>query len=241
MAFLALACSDDEGLSAATFCERWASRACSEQTVAACQATGADACRASQQAFCDAQITRAFDDAQATACLDAVGRAYEDADLTAEELIEVVRLGGDCARVQAGDAAEGGGCAQTAECDAPAGLECIFKGDESSGRCQLPVAVAPGFDCTAPEARCGDGFYCDGQNCIAGKTSGAACVATRQCATGTYCGGAGACAPRLELDAACSTDDQCASGFCYDVGAGEPTCASLVRLGRSDPLCERLR
>jgi hypothetical protein len=209
--------------------------------VAACQAPDVEACRASQQAFCDAQITRTFDDAQASACLDAVGRAYEDADLTADELIEVVRLGGDCSRVQAGNAAEGESCSETSQCDAPAGFECVFQGDDATGSCRLPVTVEAGFACDTPDSRCTDGFYCDGDNCIAGKTSGGTCSATRQCAAGAYCGGNGECTPRFEVDAACSDDDQCLSGFCYDVGAGEATCASLVRLGRSDPLCDRLR
>jgi hypothetical protein len=99
--------------------------------------------------------------------------------------------------------------------------------------------VNPGLDCSADNAVCTEGFYCDGDNCIGGGEAGDSCVRNDECAEG-YCD-SGTCVAGRAIAAACTDDEQCASGLCYAFSATERVCTDRVRLARTDPLCEDLR
>lgn len=237
-----LSCSEDDPPveTREGFCNRWAAAACSGDVVSACQAADADACRLAQEGFClDLVPQNGFVDERANECIDAVGDAYADADLTAGELATVVRLGEPCDRLVRGPRGAGESCDANLDCDAPAGFECVFKGSAATGTCQIPAVVDPGLDCSADNAVCTEGFFCNGDNCIGGGDVGEGCVRNDECAEG-YCDD-GTCVAGRAIDADCSSDEQCASGLCYEFSATERVCADRVRLARTDPLCEDLR
>lgn len=241
-AFLVLACSSDESSpqTVSSFCEQWAEGACSDQVVSACQAAEASDCQASQIAFClDLVPSEGFAGSQAGQCLDAVRAAYTDADLTADELETVLRLEAPCDRLISGPGARGATCTSRLDCDAPEGFDCVFKGNDATGTCQVPTPVAAGLDCSGDSAVCAEGFYCDGENCIGGQSPGEACTVNRECNDG-YCS-AGTCVAHLEVDVACTFDEQCESGLCYQFSATEQVCTDRVRLSRTEPICEDLR
>jgi Dickkopf-like protein len=241
---LALACSGDDPASETptSFCSKWAEAACSDDTVSACQAADVDQCRGSQLAFClDLVPTAGFSGSTTRACLDAIGSAYADADLTGAELDTVLRLGAPCDRLVAGPRSEGQLCSSRADCNAPDGFDCVFKGTDSMGTCQVPRVVGAGLDCSDQNAVCGEGFYCNGQNCIGGQSVGMACTTDRQCSLDAYCAQpSGLCADRLDVGAQCSIDAECAAGLCYPFMGGK-VCTDRIRLSRSEPICADLR
>ena len=241
---LVLACSssdDDEPITAASFCSSWGEAACSDEVISACQAAGVEECQASQAAACMAQLpVGEFSGDRADQCLDAVQAAFEDADITSDEVGAVFRLLAPCDQLVRGTAAEGESCTSREDCDAPGGYDCVFKGDQLTGVCQVPVSVGAGQDCSAAGAVCGAGFYCDGENCIAGENVGDACARHRKCSSASVCRLTSVCEARLPIDAPCGFDEQCASGFCYAF-SGAQLCTDRVRLSRNEPLCEDLR
>jgi hypothetical protein len=239
------ACSsseDDEPNTPESFCARWARAACSPEVVSACQAADASDCQASQVEFClDALPAAGFSGAKADQCLDAVESAYEDADITSDEIHTVLRFAAPCDQLVRGLRAEGEECDSRSDCDAPRGFDCVFKGDTSTGTCQLPETIGAGRDCSAANAVCEAGFYCNGENCIAGEDVGDPCTYHAQCGPAGYCGLTSVCQPRASVGSSCGFDEQCASGVCYQFSATEQVCTDRLRLSRSEPICEDLR
>lgn len=241
---LASSCSGDdadEGRTREEFCQEWAVKACSEAVVSACQATSAETCRLSQQAFCSSLVPNTFSDAASDACLNAVGDAYADADLTGDELATVLELGPPCNRVVKGPATSGESCATNRDCDGPAGYECVIKGEQTRGTCQIPEEVGAGLRCAAAQQVCASGFYCNGSNCIEAKATSEACAHDQECGPSAWCGPDGSCTDRLPINGACTDSNQCLSGLCYDFGGTDSTCVDRLRLSRSEPACESLR
>lgn len=239
---LPLACTEEEpAQTREDFCDRWAAAACSAEVVSVCVAADTDACRLSQERECLALVpVSGFADDRADECIDAVGDAYADADLTASELDTVLRLGPPCDRLVRGPRATGETCTTRLDCNGPDGYDCVFKAGEQTGSCQLPALAQPGRDCSADNAICTAGFYCDGGNCIEANAIGETCARDEQCAGG-YCGNANLCVAGLTTDQPCTVDVECASGLCYRFSATEQVCTDRVRLSRTDPLCEAAR
>lgn len=233
---------DDEPETAADFCARWAAAACSAEVVSACQAADESDCRESQLAFClDAVPATGFSGARTDQCIDAVQAAYEDADITSDEIFTVLRFAAPCDQLIRGPRSEGEECESRRDCDAPAGFDCVFKGDAASGTCQLPQTIGAGRDCSAPNAVCEPGFYCNGDNCIAGESVGDPCTYHAQCGPNGYCGLTSVCQARAAIGSPCGFDEQCASGLCYQFSDTEQECTDRLRLSRSEPICEDLR
>lgn len=233
---------DDELESVDGFCEAWADAACSAEVVSACQAADVGACRESQLAFCLRGLpAEGFSGARAEQCIEAVQAAYEDADITSDELGTVLRFAAPCDQLVRGPREEGDVCQSRQDCNAPGGFDCVFKGDQNMGLCAVPERVGPGQDCSAANAVCDPGFYCNGENCIAGEETGEPCANTTQCGPNDYCGITSECEPRRAVDATCGFDEQCASGLCYQFSVNEQVCADRLRLSRSEPICEDLR
>jgi hypothetical protein len=247
LAFSACSSSDDDEPSTPeSFCARWARAACSPEVVSACQAADDGECQQSQAAFCLSTLPPGgFSGARADRCIDAVEAAYEDADITSDEIHTVLRFAAPCDQLVRGLSAEGEACDSRSDCDAPAGFDCVFKGDASMGTCQLPETIAAGRDCSAPNAVCEPGFYCNGENCIAGENVGDPCTYHAQCGPEGYCDATAAltslCQARTGVGSACGFDEQCASGVCYRFSATEQVCTDRLRLSRSEPICEDLR
>lgn len=222
------------------FCQEWAVQACSSAVVSACQATSAETCRLTQQGFCMNLVPNTFSDESADACLAAVGAAYADADLTGDELATVLELGAPCNRVVGGAAGRGETCANDGDCSGSA-LECVIKGGQSAGTCQVPEAVGAGLKCAAAQQVCVPGFYCNGANCIEAKGEGETCTNDQECGADGWCGADGLCASRLAVNEACTSSNQCLSSLCYSFASVDRTCIDRLRLSRSEPVCADLR
>lgn len=223
------------------FCSDFAAAACSEETLSACQAKNADECERAQDDFCRSQVSEdGFSDAHGDECIDAVSDAYEDADLSDEELATVLRFGPPCDQLLRGPKAEGESCASRRDCDASAGFDCVKKASATAGTCEQPDEVGGGRDCTAQQKVCEDGFYCNGENCVEGKATGADCSNEIECAQDAFCDEDGTCRERFAIGEPCDADAQCASGICY-VFDDETVCTDRIVLSRSEPICTDLR
>ncbi|MES1172586.1 MAG: 5'-nucleotidase domain-containing protein, partial [Bacteroidota bacterium] len=98
-----------------------------------------------------------------------------------------VYSGGNLKQFEARARASGDSCKSTSECDAVAGFACVIKGADTEGTCQKPRVVQPGLACDALPETCTDGFYCNGDNCIAGKDTGSECATQQECGSEGYC------------------------------------------------------
>lgn len=235
---------DKQGpMSGEDFCGTWAKAACSTQTVAACQAASVDACRASQRDACLELVGDDFMDNDAQACLVAVERAYRDADLTSSELQVVLQLQNDCDRVISGSGDEGDECMLDRDCDRSGDLECVIKGGDNVGTCQIPEEIEAGRDCSNPQDVCEDGFYCamNMDYCIAQGSEDDDCTTSDECEDTTFCNADGVCEAKRAVDSDCTASEQCLSGVCYEFVDGEQVCIDRLRLSRSEPICRDLR
>lgn len=241
--FLASCSGDDakKGRTREAFCQEWAVQACSSAVVSACQATSAETCRLAQQGFCMNLVPATFSDAAGDACLAAVGAAYADADLTGAELATVLELGAPCNRVVEGPAGLGERCTSDRDCAGPASHECVIKGGQTAGTCQVPELVGAGLKCAAAQQVCMPGFYCNGANCIEAKSTSDPCANDEECGAAGWCGADAACAARLAVNEACSDSNQCLSELCYSFATQDRTCVDRLRLSRSEPVCANLR
>lgn len=228
----------------AAFCAEWGKAACSSRTVDACQAGSPEDCQESQRQRCLDLVPTPYAPDTAPACLSAVKSAFADADLTHDELSVVVDLGAPCDRLVRGPGSLGMACSSGSDCDGPAGLSCVVKGE--LGTCQAPELVNGGFECALPQQICENGFFCNGQNCVAYKRLGAECSSTSECGSEGYCrlnpdSDLNECAARADVNQACELDEECRSGMCFALSSGESTCVEKVRLSPSEPMCQYLR
>jgi hypothetical protein len=231
------------------FCEAWAHNACQPLVVEDCN-TSAEDCEATQSDFCLSIIPENYYSSKhATECLGAVKAAYKDGDLTAAELSIVIKLGAPCDKLSKGTSQDGESCEKNDDCDTAGGFTCVIKLGAASGTCAEPQEVGPGEACDGPAQVCGEDNFCNGENCVAYKKTGAACEADYQCKPEDHCvidatvdPPAGTCEVRAEASADCSSDDDCQSHLCMVAsGNTEGKCASLIRLSLNEPLCDNLR
>jgi hypothetical protein len=209
-----------------------------------------DACQAKQSAFCSTLVSDGeYSSATAKDCLEAVETAYEDGKLTREERDTVRVLGGACNKIRSGPGGVGASCAGDADCNRDIDLDCIMKAGSVSGTCQAPVVVMGGFDCSAADAQCVEGFFCDGRNCIRGEAAGDSCGPDTPCADDLQCvpladgepadGGVpdATCVPRRGVGGECATDADCASRICSPRAGAAGVCSAAIVLGPTDPVC----
>jgi len=240
------------------FCQAWAEIACNADVVDLCGGgDDIDACQRSQSAFCEGLVPSVgYDPKYAKECLRAVEVAYSGAGLDAEQLLVVRQLGGDCSRLTRGSALAGEGCSNDTECDTISGYVCVRR-PGTEGTCQIPVEVEAGARCRDPEAVCEEGFYCNGNNCIATLSEDEPCIDTQECDADLRCenassgaGGAGGasgaepgtCVPRItRFDVPCAENDDCESGYCEQSGEAAGECISQLQFSRHEPICEDLR
>lgn len=226
-----------EALTRETFCERWASAACTAEVTSVCQ-TATSECRVSQAASCRDWLPEDFQDVGVDDCLSAVSEAYADADLDAAELDVVWRLGAPCNGIVV--ASESGEtCENDADCSGLAGLTCVLK-DQATGTCERAEIVEAGFSCTGRDEQCEPGFFCNGENCIVAREAGDDCVNDSQCVARHFCQ-EGLCEAQASVGADCSTDRECDSEICYEVDVSERVCVDRIRLSPAEPACDALK
>lgn len=232
----------------AGFCDAWAEAACSQAVIDACNVAEVADCRSTQSVYCLSLLPRQYQSSdQAEACVTAVGSAYADGDLTADELAIVTRLGAPCDRLSTGTSDDGESCEANDDCNTARGSTCIKKLGAAEGTCGVPEEVAAGDACDAPTQVCKAGYYCNAENCVTYKKTGVACTGDYMCKPEDHCvieapATEGTCEPRADLSDACISDDDCQSHYCAIAqDATEGKCASKLRLGINEPLCDNLR
>ncbi len=229
------------------FCQGWAEAACPQTVVDACDASSIDDCVDSQSGFCLQILPQTYDSKLAKQCLAAVKAAYKDADLNADELQVVLKLAKPCDQLSEGSASAGEACTESSQCHSAAGFACVLKLGAAEGTCQEPEEMGPGEACDGPSQICGDNNYCNGENCVAYKKSGAACEGDFQCEPSELClvevaGEPGTCSARADSNDPCASDAECQSQYCaIDPATMVGECASNIRLSRSEPLCDTLQ
>jgi len=229
------------------FCQAWAERACSEEVVADCNARTTAACQDTQSDFCLGIIPENYSSAHAKECLDAVGDAYADGNLTADELAVVLKLAEPCDKLSSGTQTDGESCRASDECDTAGGFTCITKAGAKTGACGKPEEVAAGEACDGPAQVCRDGYFCNGENCVVYKKTGASCEGDYMCKPEDRCvietdATSGTCEARAELSEDCKSDDDCQSHYCsIEEDSTSGICAARIRLGVHEPLCANLR
>jgi len=229
------------------FCQAWAERACQTEVVENCNANSVEDCQDSQAELCRSLLPSNYASGHAGQCLDAVGAAYADAKLTPDEIAVVTALAAPCDELSEGSVNEGASCSADDQCNTAEGIHCVKKLGEAKGTCGQPEEVGPGEACDGPAQVCKSGYYCNGENCVSYKKSGATCDGDFQCKPEQRCvteaeAESGTCQPRLELNAECASSAECASGYCaIEEGAAAGECASTIVLTRTEPLCKALR
>jgi hypothetical protein len=227
-----------------SFCTDWAKAACNSAVVSACAAADVDGCVAAQSEFCLAALPPHYDATNAKTCVAAVKAAYTDAKLTRDELTVVRDFGAPCDELNKGPGGEGESCATNDDCNTLEHLRCIKKIGDAIGNCQVPVEVGGGFPCTQLNETCVEGFYCNGANCLAAPTGGAACSDEIPCASDFQCTGAPgsqACTDKGDPTDPCAVDGECKSDICALNAAGGGICVDQVVLAATEPLCTDLR
>ena len=235
--------------SRAGFCDAWAANACQGKVVENCNANSVEDCKSAQSDFCRGILPESYSSKHAEECLDAVKAAYKDASLSPDDIAVVVKLGAPCDQLSKGTVDEGESCETNDECNTAAGLICVIKLGSAKGTCATLEEVDGGMACDGDDQVCADGFYCDGENCIAHKKTGKPCDsgADYECTPEDHCVTAtdateGTCEPRLALNKPCASDAECASGYCaIPPGDTMGQCASTIVLSRLEPLCSNLR
>ncbi len=202
----------------AGFCEEWAAEACNEEVVNACASASREACLNRQAQFCATVVpATAYRRDAADDCLDAVGAAYADARLSGEEVAVVLRSG------------------------APCDFACVMV----DGECIEPTVIGGGEECGAVATVCEEGFYCDGNNCLARRSEGRSCSEEIPCVEDLRCvGEAGAmtCVAKSPTGQACTEDADCLSGICtVPAGETEGICIAELILSAAEPVCSDLR
>jgi hypothetical protein len=245
-------CSGDDGESAGArrerlseisgLCEEWAHLACNDRVRERCAAASAEDCESSQQQHCEQILEdRDFNPRFADSCLRAVRSALSDAELDGEEYAVITEAGGDCEFLSSIGMPLGGTCGSDKDCDPTAELICALPRDGSRGSCAKPVLVKGGFSCEEPASRCAEGFYCDGEDCLALGIIDDDCSDAEPCAAEFKCR-QGKCEARAELGGTCRSGDDCISRICARTGDGdEMLCVDKVVLSVSEPLCAALR
>ncbi|HVY31812.1 MAG TPA: hypothetical protein VHB79_34995 [Polyangiaceae bacterium] len=253
-AALPLGCSgekeDPDPLETRTgFCQQWAEAACNQNVVDACNANSVDDCKASQAAYCLVTVPKNYRSSKyAHDCIAKVGDAYADGDLTAAELQVVTRLADPCDKLSTGTSDDGDSCDENDDCATVDGSLCIKKLGAAEGICGVPEEVGAGEACDGDNQVCDSDHYCNGENCVAyKKTDTGTCDADYVCKPEDRCliatdATSGTCQARMPLSQACTSDDDCQSRYCAIAqGDTEGKCASKLRLGINEPLCENLR
>lgn len=220
------------------FCNAWARAACNEKVLASCgNPEGGEGCRAKQAAGCLSLVGETYTEARAEGCMEAIEKAYSDAKLTLAEVQLLALDTSPCDRLFKGNRNKGQSCSSDQDCDTVEDFRCIG-GEEPT--CQVPVEVAGGGRCSGKDAVCAEGFYCNGQNCVARVPLGQPCL-TEPCEEALTCH-AGTCSQRAADFVECTEAESCASGLC-DIPSGSSTgiCVPRLELGMTSQTCVGLR
>ncbi len=243
---LVLACGEDAPQppgNAVAFCTAWGKAACNDFAMDRCGSPDEDQCVEYQQEDCLRRVdAEKYDKAGADECLNAVKAAYDDAKIDGEEWATLFELSGPCSGVQSSPADPGDSCSKDSDCDVAAGQSCVLRpAKNAKGQCYEPEPATGGESCDDPQVQCAEGFYCDGEHCLASGKKGGDCSAKEPCKDGLRCvddGDTATCEEKLELRATCASNDECQSGLCAAASNGKKGCATSVLLDFGNSICD---
>ena len=181
-----------------------------------------------------------YDPASADACVAQRVSIYADAKLTRDEVDAIAPA---CVAVFSKGQGKGAACTTAIDCDTKAGLSCVLKAGQAQGECQESMEVGPGGDCSAADAVCEAGQFCNTDGfCFVGYGEGKACGADKPCQDALLClaDEAGAlCAAKTADGLDCSADAECAGSFCNRAaGSNMGKCTSALTLTQLGESCE---
>ena len=230
----------------ATFCAKLATAICNANVVTACYGSDAASLPTDTQSCIDAYSQLAvcnpgglpYHKDQAANCLAQLQATYTDAKVEAAELKNVMDA---CVQVFFTGLGTGATCTADSDCNTLGQLRCVIKAGDPNGTCEIPTEVSGGLDCSAPNAQCIDGFYCDGSNCLGMPGEGHACSTTIPCQDTCTCSAptGGVCTLKLANGAdGCAADGDCQSGFCTKAtGAQTGRCTQTSTLSSTSDNC----
>jgi len=232
---------------AASFCVGVATAECSDAVLSNCATSDKQNCLDVREAACNATYVipnagLTYDSGKAQTCVDKLTTAYSQQNIEAQQFSEIRQA---CEAVFSGTGTKGSSCEVNTDCKQSDGYVCLTQGGVSDagsakeGTCQIPLAVAVGESCTAPESECDTDHYCDyqGRHCVASVALNGDCSASVPCKSQYMCS-AGKCVAKLADAALCSTSDECASGLCLD---SVKRCATKETIAPLEPFCVAIR
>ncbi|RYE89395.1 MAG: hypothetical protein EOO75_11875 [Myxococcales bacterium] len=154
------------------------------------------------------ELGLSYDADQAAVLLERVRQSFETCTTIPRSAYQE-----DMAALYPGTKAQGEGCHQEAQCEAP--LTCADIFSAHSGTCQprKQEPDAPTRDCIGTWG-CEEGQVCSASDtCEPGPEAGTPCPSTG-CARGSYCDDTGHCAAGRGLGEACSDGSECGSEWC---------------------------
>lgn len=231
----------------ASFCEAVAKAQCSDAVVQGCYSSDSESL-AEDKASCVAQRKSTsvcnprrlkYGKANAKACVDAHTAAYKDGSISSGD---VDAIDAACMTVLYGGGTQGASCTRDDDCDTPNDLRCVNKSGDVEGICIVPTEVGAGLDCSANDAECIEGFYCNASDdCVGLEGNGSGCGIGMPCEEGLSCSAEsdGVCFPKGGNSDPCDTGDECASGFCtIATGSNEGRCTATLTFQSTSKSCE---
>jgi hypothetical protein len=228
-----------------SYCTARAQAECSQTAITNCASPSSDACVATREAKCNgaSPTDRTYRADQAEACVNAVAAAYADAIIEPSEVDDMNKACGVLFQQDSGTA--GVACAVDTDCKLSDGFACVLHADATTqtikGTCESPTPAAAGDSCSAADAQCADGLYCDtGSHCVKQGVAGDPCSAIQPCGKGLACDAtSNKCVSKAATGSACTSDADCADGIC-DKGAN-PVCVAKLILSPNEPACADFR
>jgi hypothetical protein len=218
----------------ASFCNGVAKAMCSDSFVGACGGAK-DACAVNMQKSVCQKTSGSYRPVTADDCVKAYKDAYDDGKITGDEQAIMTKA---CTIVFGGTGGTGAPCSKLTDCNLDDKLECV------KGKCEIPVLVGAGEDCSADDKNCNSGYYCTPADKICGKAPalGGACDdATKPCQDTLRCV-SGTCQDKIQDGTTCVADVECLSKLCIpvpggDAGAPAYRCSSTRVFSPYDPVC----
>jgi len=232
---------------ASAFCQAVAEAECNDTVVEVCSGATPDTveesrpnCITARRAACNPENLPKYNSAAAPDCIAKRKDVIKDAILSLVEIEEAMEA---CLPVLSRGGVKGSTCSEHIDCDTANDLRCIIALGDAAGICDVPESIPAGDDCSAVNAVCQDGYYCDtGDHCVSSPGVNATCSATVPCADGLKCSleTSGVCLQKADDAQPCMVAEDCSGGFCLPAST-ENLCSSTYRLEFSSATCDDYR
>jgi hypothetical protein len=177
---------------------------------------------------------------KAEACLAQIQAMYADGVVSASELEKVDEA---CVLVFNKGGGAGSSCTVDSDCDSNTELGCVIKAGNATGTCQVPEPANGGQSCSAPNAECIEGNYCDPSStrCFEMPAQGEACSDIIPCPDNCLCSAptGGICNLKTANGQTCTENSACQSGFCTKpINGTDGVCTQTSALAVTSANCQ---